>query len=117
MLILSYNCYTPHLSHLGQTILHGTNCMIPLLFPSIYFDSSPEVSCLQEIQQKVGQEVVLVLLVRDEPEVNSLQSDHQAAIEQQLELLVLLVVLVIELHMHNQLLDKHCRSTNFQRQF
>ena len=70
MLTLSYNCDTPHLSHLGQTILHGTNCMTPFLLPSIFLDSSPEVSCLQEIQQKVDQEVVglvmvVVVLVQD----------------------------------------------------
>ena len=53
MLTLSYNCDTPHLSHLGQTILHGTNCMTPFLLPSIFLDSSPEVSCLQEIWQRV----------------------------------------------------------------
>ena len=63
MLTLSYNCDTPHLSHLGQTILHGTNCMTPFLLPSIFLDSSPEVSCLQEIQQKVDQEVMLEVVV------------------------------------------------------
>jgi hypothetical protein len=37
--------------------------MTPLLLPSIFFNSSPEVSCLQGIQQKVDQEVVVVVVV------------------------------------------------------